>query len=210
MREQTFVPARVDEIRRDSGDWVFVDIGFAQRGNRSCGVAFNDGDPFEVEFGILAPTIMHSISKGSGAVQLLIEAPLSVAFDVEGHPTGRRIERRGGSTRYWYESSGCRTLVAATYLLRELKCRCELRPFKRQIRLVEGFGSFKDGSSPHPDDVARLRSIAWQRGGPHDRIVPPSELRAHPCDHVVSAFAVSGMECGVPPVVEVVDEVPEP
>ena len=138
MKNGIFVAARVDEVNRDSGDWVFVDIGFAQRGNRSCGFAFNDGDPSEVEFGNLATTIIDAMSEGSGPFHLLIEAPLSAAFDAEGNPTGRRIERRDSDHRYWYESSGCRTLVAATYLLRQLLCRLSARDFKGQVRLVEG------------------------------------------------------------------------
>ena len=204
MKNGIFVAARVDEVNRDSGDWVFVDIGFAQRGNRSCGFAFNDGDPSEVEFGNLATTIIDAMSEGSEPFHLLIEAPLSAAFDAEGNPTGRRIERRDSDHRYWYESSGCRTLVAATYLLRQLLCRLSARDFKGQVRLVEGFHSFKSGPSSHADDVKRLRNIVWKQGGSDDRIVRPSELKANPCDLVTSAFAVSGMDFGVPPVVEVV------
>ena len=201
-----FVSARVDEVRRDSGDWVFVDIGFAQRGNKSCGVALNDGKPCVVEFGNLATAIFKPVSKASGPFFLVIEAPLSVAFDEMGNPVGRSLEKRGNDHRYWYESSGCRTMVAASYLLRALFCRLRAENFRGQIRLVEGFLSFKKGPTPHGDDVKALRRIVWGHDVPGGRIVEPSELAANPGDFVTSAFAVSGMDFGVPPVVEIVDE----
>lgn len=210
MTNETFVPARIDEIRQTAGEWIFVDIGFARRRNRSCGVAFNEQEPCEVPFGNLASTISDWIISRPGPFYLLIEAPLSVVFDVEGNPTGRTIERRtrGGKTitRYWYQSSGCHTLVAATHLLRELRCRLGARGFNEQVRLVEGFHSFKTKSSTHAEDVERLRSIVWKKGGPHDRIVRQDELSANTGDLLTSAFAVSGMNFGVPPVVEVVEE----
>lgn len=198
---QTFVPARLDEVSRSSGDWIFVDIGFAQRGKRSCGVAFHDGDPFEVQFGDLATEIVRWMSRRRGPFHLLIEAPLSVSFDVEGNPTGRGIERRGSDHRYWYESSGCRTLVAATHLLRQLVCRLPASVSKGRIRLIEGFHSFKTEPSTHADDVALLRDIAWNPRGTRGKIVAPQQLRAKDCDVLSSAFAVSGMDFGVPPVV---------
>lgn len=212
VTHHTFVAARVDEVVRDSGDWIFVDIGFAQRGNQSCGIAFHDEDPSEVQFGDLATKVVTWISCRPGPLHLLIEAPLSVAFDAEGNPTRRCIERRkqGGKTktRYWYQSSGLRTLVAATYLLREVQCRLDATCFNGQIRLVEGFYSFKTKPSTHADDVRRLRRIVWKQGEPHDRIVQPSGLMTHRCHVVTSAFAVSGMDFGVPPVVEVRDVPP--
>ena len=210
VTHQTFVPAQVDEVVCDSGDWIFVDIGFAQRGNKSCGIAFHNQDPSEVQFGDLATKVVTWISCRPGPFHLLIEAPLSVAFDAEGNPTGRKIERRAlegkAETRSWYESSGCRTLVAATYFLRELQCRLDAKGFNGQIRLVEGFYSFKTRPSDHAEDVRRLRKIVWQQGEPHDRIVQPSGLMTHRCHVVTSAFAVSGMDFGVPPVVEVRDK----
>ena len=159
-----------------------------------------------VEFGDLATAIVDSVNKGSGPFFLVIEAPLSVAFDALGNPVGRSLEKRGNDHRYWYESSGCRTLVAANYLLRALSCRLRAQNFRGQIRLVEGFLSFKKGQTRHGDDVKALRRIAWNHDVQGGRIVEPSELMASPCDRVTSAFAVSGMDFGVPPVIEVVDE----
>ena len=194
------VPATENDATPNSGEWVFVDIGFS-RNSRSCGFAVGDSEPQEVVFGSLAPQILSVIGKGRGPLNLLIEAPLSVAFNAKGNPTGRRIEKRGSRTRYWYVGPGCAVLVAATYLLRELY---EASP-TRQVRLFEGFASFKEqgGSSSHTDDVADLRNIAWSRGQTLGRVVGPDGLKAEKGDILCSAFAVSGMDLGVPPVVVV-------
>lgn len=192
--------ASMDDVRQDSGDWVFVDIGFAQRGAKSSGIAIGEAPPDEVEFASLAPLIIEEMCRGSGPMNLLIEAPLSVAFDAKGNPTGRRIEKRGSDTRYWYVGLGCSVLTAATHLLRRLN-ESELA---RQVRLVEGFASFKSGrprKRPHADDVRNLRDVAWGRDGARGCVVAQELLRMNPDQHLESAFKVSGMDFGVPPVV---------
>ena len=198
------VPATENDATPNSGEWVFVDIGFS-RNSRSCGFAVGDSEPQEVVFGSLAPQILSVIGKGRGPLNLLIEAPLSVAFNAKGNPTGRRIEKRGYCTRYWYVGSGCTVLVATTYLLRELY---EANSTRR-VRLFEGFVSFKEqgASSFHTGDVAELRNIAWSRGQTPGRVVGPHELKAEKGDILCSAFAVSGMDLGVPPVVVVGNDV---
>ncbi len=194
------VPATKKDVRPNSGEWVFVDMGFSQK-KKSCGIAVGDKEPQEVLFSSIAPQILNAISKGSGPLNLLIEAPLSVAFDVKGNPTSRRIEKRGSDTRYWYVGPGCAVLVATTYLLRKL----DEANLARKVRLIEGFASFKERgvSSSHTNDVANLRNIAWGRGQTPGRVVGPNELKADKGDFLCSAFAVSGMDLGVPPVVVV-------
>ena len=194
------VPATEKDVTPNSGEWVFVDMGFSQK-SKSCGLAVGDSEPQEVLFSSLAPQISNVISNGSGPLNLLIEAPLSVAFDVKGNPTGRRIEKRGSVTRYWYVGPGCTVLIATTYLLRELY---EAK-FPRQVRLIEGFVSFKEQgrSSSHTNDVADLRNIAWGRDQTPGRVVGPNGLIAEKDDFLCSAFAVSDMDLGVPPVVMV-------
>ena len=207
-RHLTIASASMNEVRQDSGDWVFVDMGFAQRGKKSCGVAIGDSRPDEVEFASLAPRIIEAMCGGFGPMNLLIEAPLSVAFDAKGNPTGRRIEKRRSDekqrsdTRYWYCGLGCSVLTATTYLLRRLNESVSTR----QVRLVEGFASFKsetNGNPSHADDVCKLRDLAWSRGGTRGCVVAPEDLKAKPDHALVSAFNVSGMDFGVPPVVVV-------
>ena len=183
---------------------MFVDIGFSRHA-RSCGIAVGEGIPKEITFAELTPFILEVVCAGTGPMNLLIEAPLSVAFTAEGNPTGRRIDKRGARTRYWYVGPGCAVLVAATYLLRDLY---ELGS-ERQIRLFEGFASFKEmrAQSSHCKDVSDLRSVAWNVDQVPGKVVGPEGLKANPDDTLSSAFAVSGMDLGVPPVVVVGSDV---
>ena len=201
------VPGTCDLARRDSGGWIFVDIGFS-RNSRSCGIAVGDSEPRAVLFGELGPRVAEELSMGSYPLNLLIEAPLSVAFNAKGCPTGRRIEKRGSSPRYWYLQAGAVTLLAATYLLRSLHDMTSAhdKRSERKIRLFEGFASFKrkDAPSSHAADVARLRGVAWGESA-KGRIVGCEGLRMCSGDTLRSAFAVAGMDFGIPPVV-VVDE----
>lgn len=195
------VPGVRGQARRDSGQWVFVDIGFSAY-SKSCGIAIGDSQPRNVHYSDLASRIARELEAGASPLNLLIEAPLSVAFNAIGNPTGRRIERKNGQTRYWYVGAGAAVLLATTHLLR---CLYDMRP-SREIRLFEGFASFKskEKHSSHADDVSNLRSVAWgesQKG----TIVEEGRLKMRDDDILVSAFAVSGMDFGIPAVVVVDD-----
>lgn len=188
----------MEEVDRASGAWVFVDLGFAQSA-RSCGIVEHDGEPVELTFAGLCERVSRVASEAGGPLNLLLEAPLSVAFLPNGNPTGRAVERRGRDTRYWYVGLGCTVLTAATYLLREV---VERHP-RREVRLFEGFVSFKAKGvrSSHAGDVLALREAVWRGPAVGHAVVPPERLAAAP-DHVVrSAFAVAGMDFGVPPVI---------
>ena len=184
---------------RDCGEWIFVDMGFAQSA-KSCGIAMGDCEPIAVRYDELGRCVAHAVNNGSGPMNLLIEAPLSVAFTAQGCPAGRTIEKRGRRTRYWYVGAGAATLLAAMHLLRRLH---DMHP-SREIRLFEGFASFKTQgeTSSHAGDVSKLRRIAWAESD-EGRIVDSDGLTMKP-DHVLrSAFAVSGMDFGIPAVVVV-------
>lgn len=186
------------EASRTSGEWVFVDLGFAKAA-KSCGLLVGDEKPKEVSFSQLKTEMLEIVAADGKPLNLLIEAPLSVAFNESGNPTGRLVERRENQTRYWYVGLGCSVLVAATYLLRALH---DVRP-KRDIRLFEGLASFKPKGvrSSHSGDVLNLREIVWQGKSKLGCIVPPEQLAASPKDMLRSAFLVAGMDFGVPPVV---------
>ena len=190
------VPGTPDMRSRDSGEWVFVDIGFSQN-SKSCGIAIGDSKPCVIHYGDLGCRIARELKKGSSPLNLLIEAPLSVAFDAQGSPTGRKIERRGRDTRYWYVGAGAATLLATTHLLRRLY---DMHP-AREIRLFEGFASFKSktATSSHAADVCKLRSVAWGESE-EGTIVGRDELKMNEDDILLSAFAVSGMDFGIPAV----------
>lgn len=131
---------------------------------------------------------------------MLIEAPLSVAFTAMGNPTGRSLEKRASGTRYWYVGLGCGVMVAALYFLSGL--RDELR---REVRLFEGFASFKlkGSKSSHVGDVLKLRDAVWHPDRHPTAVVPPDRLALTSTDVLCSAFKAAGMDYGVPPVVKV-------
>ena len=192
--------ATVAEVTRSSGEWIFVDLGFAREA-KSCGLLVGKGEARALSFSQLQSEVASICSSGHAPLNLLLEAPLSVAFGANGNPAGRSVEKRDAQSRYWYVGLGCSVLVAATYLLRSV---FELSP-TREIRLVEGLVSFKPKGvrSSHAADVTALREVAWHQSVSHGRIVAPGELASNKGDRVLSAFRVSGMDFGVPPVVAV-------
>jgi hypothetical protein len=191
--------AQMKDATRCSVDWVFVDPGFSSRA-RSCGLLSGSAEPAQLTFAQLRAGLVQLATSEGPPMNLVIEAPLSVAFGAVGNPIGRSVELRNGQARYWYVGLGCSVLVAATYLLRALT----ESKIKRDIRLFEGLVSFKPKGIPssHSEDVLKLRSVAWGEHG-SGRIVPPEELAASPTHTVQSAFLVAGMDFGVPPVVAV-------
>lgn len=190
---------RIEEAVPSSGEWLFVDLGFSSK-SRTCGGLGEQGFSQEMTF-TQAMSAISDLAKLHGRpLNLVLEAPLSVSFAENGNPAGRSIELRNGKSRYWYVGPGCSVLVAATYLLRSV---AETRR-GREIRLFEGLVSFKPRgvTSSHSADVLLLRDVV--RGVPGiGRVVPPRELPAQPNHTVRSAFAVSGMDYGVPPIISV-------
>ena len=186
------------EANRNSGEWVFVDLGFAEKA-KSCGLLVGDGKPDEVSFSQLKARMLEIVASDERPLNLLIEAPLSVAFNEHGNPTGRGIEKRKNKTRYWYVGLGCSVLVAATYLLRALQ---DANP-RREIRLFEGLASFKPKGvrSSHSNDVISLRRVIWDGGSTSGFVVPAEQLAVSPKHKLLSAFLVAGMDFGVPAVV---------
>lgn len=191
---------RVSEVRRDSGEWLFVDLGFA-RETASCGFLHGDGTAEALTFAAVRERVTRAAAIAAGPLNLLLEAPLSVAFTKDGNPTGRSMEKRLEGTRFWYVGLGCAVLTAATYLLRAV-ASAEVR---REIRLFEGFVSFKPKAarSSHTDDVTHLRDVVWHPENYPGAITPPERLGLGPTDVVSSAFAVLGLDMGIPPVITV-------
>jgi len=188
----------VDDIRWDSGQWVFLDIGFANK-KRSCGLLIQDGDPVELQFGEMCKELSNLVTSSTNQVNLVIEAPLSAAFDKHGNPVGRSMEKKGSKARYWYTGLGCVVMTAAMYLIRTLN---DVQP-KIPILLFEGFVSFKnkDEQSDHSKDVLALREIVMDPSANGGSIIAPNALQMNEEDTIVSAFAVAALDCGVPPVI---------
>jgi len=194
--------AAISEVLEAKNQWLFVDVGFAGDKTRSCGYLLDDENPEKLTFSGLIEELIDLGHSSCEPLYLVLEAPLSVAFSKKGNPTGRRIERRGSKTRYWYTGLGASILQAATHIVRALHQSGPMR----EIRLVEGFVSFKDNSrrSSHTDDVLVLKHVLDEvRSGRASagRIVQPLDLKQSDTDSLQSAFEVAGMAFGIPPVI---------
>jgi hypothetical protein len=187
----------VEEINWESGSWIFLDIGFSNKSS-SCGILFGDGDPYETQFNKAVSDIISFIENQKSPSNLVIEAPLSVSFDKNGNPKGRKPEKQNGKTRYWYVGLGCSVMIAATYFLKEIS-KIEA---KKEIRLFEGFVSFKSTnvSSNHSKDVLSLRDSVKNPG--KGTIIKPLDLKMDDSDKISSAFKVCDMDFGIPPIIQ--------
>lgn len=191
----TIRAGRIADLPPAPADLIVVDVGFSQK-QASCGLLYGDREPVNRKFGDLQRDLVMAARMDGLPLNLVIEAPLSVAFASSGNPAGRSIERRGALHRYWHEGLGTAVLLSAMHLLRAV---VDARP-QREIRLFEGFASYKPkGKSDHCEDVRQLRDVILGRS-PSGRIVWPEELRLNATDRVQSAFVVAGMDFGVPPV----------
>lgn len=146
------------EIALSSGEWLILDIGFAKTGRRTCGLLVNRESPVEIDFNETTERLCHFIANSTKPVNLVIEAPLSVAFDSKGNPTGHAVEKQGSKTRYWYTGLGCAVMVAALYLVRRIITEA---PSNVEIRLFEGFVSFKEKGTESNHSIAEEAGEFW-------------------------------------------------
>jgi hypothetical protein len=187
------------QVAWTDGNWLFLDAGFSNK-SRSCGLLVRDEAPRRVRFGEAVKEITEQISKSRSPLNLVIEAPLSVCFDQDGNPKRRRIEQEKGKSRYWYCGAGCSVMVAAMYLIRAIH---QSKP-PVAVRLFEGFISFKKLGevSSHESDVLSLRDVVQNTNRSPGLIYSPDELKEVASDKIISAFAVAGLDCGIPPVIK--------
>ena len=186
------------EIFLPSGEWLILDIGFANT-SRSCGLLVNQEEPVNLQFNEAKDKICRFISNSTNPVNLVIEAPLSVAFDSKGNPKGRKVEKQRSKTRYWYVSPGCTVMVAALYLVKAIT----EAPSNVEIRLYEGFVSFKESGeeSDHSRDVELLREVVKNPSHYPKSIIEPEALKMDDSDTLQSAFRVAGLDVGIPPLI---------
>lgn len=193
---------------QNNADWAIVDIGFSST-RKSCGIGiYREGkepDLREEIFSYVVNTLTEMSSEPLGTpLNLIIEAPLSASFNSQGNPTGRAFEKRKDSktTRYWYVGAGSSVLLAALYLLKALYAN----PARsRDIRLFEGFVSFKENSSnnTHIDDVNKLwQAIQTVKANPEPLYGPFSSGKG---DKTKPTLELANIPLvGTPPVVEYV------
>lgn len=162
------------EDAQQSSLTICVDIGFS-RGSRSTGLAWRlpsgQEDSENVTFG-QAVTRCAELLPSVRTANLLIEAPLSGVFDAGGNPQPRgpfetSLSPEGKTLRrYWYSGPGAATCLAATHFLRKLDS--QLRSSSQatadlNIRLIEGFVTFKPETTDHAFDARLLLGCLLRR-----------------------------------------------
>ncbi len=205
MMAPRIIAGQVADINEDAGQWLIVDMGFSST-KRSCGVGNDAGEPYVVTFSGLVTLATQEVQRAdSRPLNLLLEAPLSVAFQQNGNPTRRICDTYDGQHRDWYVNAGATTLIAASYLLRALHA-CQIQ---RDVRLFEGFVSFgrhqgrtrnnAERIAAHRADVLALRNAVWY--GANAQIFDPGELVQHP-NRIESAFHFLDEDL-IPPVIRI-------
>lgn len=118
-----------------------VDLGFSGR-EKSCGVAFRSSHSDALCNGQLtfSQSAQYVVEKLDGLSEslLIVEAPLSAAFNGCGNPCPRGEFERVPRCRWWSIGAGAAMALAAQYFLRE--CVRKL-PSGASIYLIEGFVS---------------------------------------------------------------------
>jgi len=187
------------EVQWGEGNWIFLDIGFSND-KRTCGFTFADESPQNLSYGVARSIIVEKIRNSIPLINLVIEAPLSVCFDTNRNPKGRKIERRDSRTRYWYSGLGCAVSTAAMYLIRDIH-EATKGSLNANIRLFEGFVSFKEAGTDNRKDVSALREKVKNALQCQDSIYDPEELKLSESDEICSAFRLADLDCGIPAVI---------
>ena len=183
MAAQPIIAGRVDQINEHSRHWLIVDMGMSPTA-RSCGVWHDPCTLDAVNFGKLVALAIEKVgSRSQPPLNLLIEAPLSVALRQDHGPAHRVCNTWEGENRFWHYNAGATALLAAQMFLRTLY-KCLTR--RRAVRFFEGHVSYKCGENKcpqgHKDDAWALKKASWnekfgQRFGPHNLNNEDSDLR---------------------------------
>ena len=211
----------VNDIHMDSGHWMIVDIGFSTR-DPKCGVWTLTGGFDSMTFAALQRRVIQEAEDAyPSRLNLLIEAPLSVAFNRHGNPSRRLCDEivinNKPAHRDFYVNAGATTLIAADHFLRALLWSQR----HGEVRLFEAHVSFKtkDNPSSEYEDVMKLKEIVCNPttaciahphtvgssgNSIHSRacIFSPEQLRKPQGDCVQCAFAFLNKHL-VPPVIRI-------
>lgn len=134
---------------------VAVDLGFSGK-KRTTGMAWalpSESDAKKHQFGETVKAVAEK-SRLLAEITLILEAPLSAAFDDLGNPRPRGDFEREPRARWWSVGPGAATALSALFFLRQL--HCELETANVTIHLVEGFVSGVD-SGDHATVAIALR-----------------------------------------------------
>ncbi len=131
---------------------VAIDLGFSGE-KRSCGFAtrvnFSSEIPKNIRFDECILRTANFINMHPESV-LIIEAPLSAAFNTKGNPQSRGSFESEPRVRWWSIGAGAAMALAAQYFLKGLTAKL---PSNARCHLIEGFVSGAD--SGKDSDVAK-------------------------------------------------------
>ena len=134
--------------------------------SKSCGVALAvPGEELEAEayhYGNAAATVADFLKKHRGGV-VILEAPLSAAFNTKGNPRPRGDFEDGDRPRWWSFGAGAQMALSALYFCRRLD---EFLPKNLLIHLIEGF-VVGDESGAHAEVAHRLAQAFQGRSPAH-------------------------------------------
>lgn len=184
-----------DDLIWDNGLWLILDIGFSST-KRTCCLSVGDGEPHLFTFGEVCDRIVELIRNSVTQVNLVIEAPLSVAFNNNGNPMWRSIEHQSKQWRQWYAGAGAVVFVATQYLLKRI-IQVEV---EKDIVLFEGFVSFNFGGD-HCSHVIALRKLIREQNRHSTEVFDSGQLRTSPTDNLLSAGSLLENDFGIPAVI---------
>jgi len=192
MSEFAFRVGTKDDVKPE-GDWIFVDLGFARQQNKSTGYLHIERRTWDlvreleesltlqalqntclytkaenVTFGSAVRRVLCAAEKNSGPLNLVLEAPLSCAFDKTRNPIPRFMDYRKDkkATRSWYRQPGPIVMVSALFLLHRLgdiPRRCEIRVFEGFVSWKGEESSTARSKSDHRADVCALAAAVYAK-----------------------------------------------
>lgn len=140
-----------------------VDMGFSGQ-SASCGYAYRTAGDKQTSsenktFADCLQSVAEQISR-AGDLLLIIEAPLSAAFDRKGNPQPRGSFESTPKPRWWSLGPGAAMSLAAMHFLKRLASQIAAN---RKCYLVEGY--VVGANSGHDADVAEalIQSICSER-----------------------------------------------
>jgi hypothetical protein len=134
---------------------VAVDLGFSGKSSTT-GVAWalpSESGAKKHQFGEAVKAVAEKC-RSLVEVTLILEAPLSAAFNASGNPCPRGGFEREPQSRWWSVGPGAATALSALFFLRQL--HSELKTANVTIHLVEGFVS-GEASGDHDQVAVALR-----------------------------------------------------
>ena len=184
-----------NHFSRDPNDWIFVDIGFGGRKNdgaisKTTGIKIGESLSKNVTWAQCVREIITFVENRNEPLNLMLEAPLSVAFDITGNPAPRAFEKTDKGARYWYVPMGTNVAMSALFLLGKLKSN-----LKAKVNLYESIVSFKPKKTDHAADTDSM----------YDSVVksfanPILDFAQKPSDIIESSATMIGWDFGIPPV----------